>query len=421
MTAYHFPPLGGGGMLRALKLARYLPASGWRPTVLSADDPAFHLRDPAALDEVDCPVIRTPARRYPSLGRLLRLSGATAVRRNSGGTFPGGGALRTRLRRFAARLGDLPDAQGRWARGAAATAVALQHQRPHDLIWTTGPPHSSHLVGLRLKERYAAPWVVDLRDSWTVGPFFEPISGFHRALARRLERRVVEAADALVCVSPSMAELYRKAFPAAADKLKVITNGYDEADFAGLEQLKPEPASVGYAGSFYGPRRPDAFLAALTRLHGKHPALRWRFIGSAGPEAAAAIDGCSKAHPGLLECRGSLPHRAALSELARCAMLLLVIAPQPGAQTVLTGKLFEYLRLGRPILACCPPGDAARLIADLNAGIVADPTDPSAIARALAALLDEPPPPVSRSAVEPYERRRLAERTARLFNELVDD
>ena len=79
LVSYFFPPLGGGGMLRALKLAKYLPAAGWEPEVLATDDPRYHLRDEAALVEVDCPVHRTPARRYPSAARLLRVGGGSSA------------------------------------------------------------------------------------------------------------------------------------------------------------------------------------------------------------------------------------------------------------------------------------------------------------------------------------------------------
>lgn len=423
LTAYHFPPLGGGGVLRVLKLARYLSATGWIPEVLCADDPAYQPRDPAKLAEVDCPIFRVPARRPPSLARLLGLRRDVTGKRAP--DEPKSGDARRGLYQRLVALGALPDLYRPWIRSASSTAAALIHQRGYDLLWTTAPPFSTLLVGLRLKRLFGVPWVADLRDSWTPGPFFAPPTALHQALHRRWESRVLRTADAVVVATPGMAELYRRAYPDLDHRLRVITNGYDEADFADLPN---PPASrsdhfrIGYAGSFYGPRRPDAFLQALAAVaERRDDAPRFVQIGSAGGETEAALAAFARAHPELIERSGALSHSRTLAELAACDLLLLVIGRQPGASSILTGKLFEYLRLGKPILACCPPGDAAELIGSLGAGVVAPPDDPVEIARALEYLLDQPPPPVPRERILPYERSRLAAQTARLFDEVVEE
>lgn len=415
LVSYFFPPLGGGGMLRALKLAKYLPAAGWEPEVLTADDPRYHLRDEAALGEVDCPVHRAPARRYPSAARLLRVGGGSTVVKAAGSGWRGG------LRTYLARLGNLPDQQVRWSRAARSLGLKLARQGRYSVVWTTSPPVSAHLVGLTLKRELGLKWVADLRDSWTLGPFFDPATPFHRLLHRRLERIVVESADALVCATPRMGELYRRFYPDSAEKITVITNGYDEADFIGLDGLPSHPGTVvGHAGTFYGARRPDAFLAALETVADERPEAGLRFleIGTSGLEAEDALGRFARRRPELITRRGNLPHRRTLEELACCRLLLVVVGNQPGAQTVLTGKLFEYLRLGRPILACCPSGDAADLVRSLGAGPTADPDDAGRIAGALRLLLDDPPEPPDRGRVEAYERSRLAAETAALFEGL---
>ena len=416
LVSYFFPPLGGGGMLRALKLAKYLPAAGWEPEVLTADDPRYHLRDEAALGEVDCPVHRAPARRYPSAARLLRVGGGP-----SGSQSSSGSAWRGRLRTLLARMGDLPDPQVGWSRTARSLELKLARQGRYSTVWSTSPPVSGHLVGLALKRELGLKWVADLRDSWTLGPFFDPATPFHRLLHRRLERAVVEAADALVCATPRMGELYRRSYPASAGKIRVVTNGYDEADFAGLDDLPSHPGmTIGHAGTFYGARRPDAFLAALETVADERPGAGLRFleIGTSGLEAEDALSRFGRRRPDLINRLGNLSHRRTLEELARCRLLLVVVGNQPGAQTVLTGKLFEYLRLGRPILACCPPGDAADLVRSLGAGPTADPDAAHQIAAALRLLLDDPPGAPDRGRVAAYERSRLAAETAALFETL---
>ncbi|MCX7022466.1 MAG: glycosyl transferase family 1, partial [bacterium] len=186
LVSYFFPPLGGGGMLRALKLAKYLPAAGWEPEVLTADDPRYHLRDEGALGEVDCPVHRAPARRYPSAARLLGVGGGTGSSPTSKRAV--GVGWRGKLRTGRARLGNLTDQQAGWSRAARSLALKLARQGRYSTVWTTSPPVSGHLVGLALKRELGLKWVADLRDSWTLGPFFDPATPFHRTLQRRLER-----------------------------------------------------------------------------------------------------------------------------------------------------------------------------------------------------------------------------------------
>jgi glycosyltransferase involved in cell wall biosynthesis len=422
LVSYFFPPVGGGGMLRALKLAKYLPVAGWEPEVLGADDPRYHLRDDAALGEVDCPVHRAPARRHPSLARMLGLvseGGGRASSSSVGGVR--GAGLRGRLRTFFARLGDLPDQQVGWSRAARSLALKLARQGRYCAVWTTSPPASAHLVGLTLKRELGLTWVADLRDSWTLGPFFRPPTSFHRLLQRRWEGEVIAETDAVVCATPRMGEFYRRAYPSQADKVGVIINGYDEEDFLGSDRLEPYPGAViGHAGTFYGARRPDAFLTALETVAAERPGAGLRFVeaGTSGLEAEDALNGFVRRRPDLITRLGNLPHRRALEEMARCRLLLLVVGNQPGSETVLTGKLFEYLRLGRPILACCPPGDAADLVRSLGAGSLADPDDAPGIAAALRRLLDDPPEPPRRERITTYERSRLAGEMAALFERL---
>ena len=422
LVSYFFPPLGGGGSLRSLKLAKYLPAAGWEPEVLGVDDPIYHLRDVGSLKEVDCPVHRAPARRYPSLARKLGLAANDEGRAGSSSHGkPRGPGWRGRLRSFAARLGDLPDQQVRWSRAARSKGLRLARQGRYSVVWTTSPPASAHLVGLTLKRQLGLTWVADLRDAWTLGPFSDPVTGFHRTVQRRMEEKVIGEADAVVCVTPRMGELYRRAYPGYADKITVITNGYDEEDFAGLNDLPGHRGVViGHAGTFYAARRPDAFLTALEAVADARPETGLRFVemGTSGLEAEDALNGFSSRRPGLITRLGNLPHRGSLEELARCRLLLLVIGRQKGAETVLTGKLFEYLRLGKPILACCPPGDAADLIRSLAAGRVANPDDPREIERALLHLIEKPTDPPARRGIEVYERSRLAREMAALFEGL---
>jgi len=409
-------------MLRALKLAKYLPSSGWEVEVLSVDDPAFHQRDEAALSEVNCPVHRVPAHRLPSAAKLLGLrrqaansTPATPTRRQTPG-------WKEKLRAQLPRLGELPDIQLRWSKAAQRRALTLARQNRYSVVWTTSPPASSHLIGLALSRQLRLPWVADFRDSWTTGPFFNPLTPLHRWWNRRLERQVVESADAVVFATPTMAENYRRTYPTAADRFSIITNGYDETDFAELsvERADPGTVTIGHAGTFYGPRKPDAFLTALEQVAGERPAENLHFveIGSSSQENEAILNRFAEEHPRLITRRGNLSHHQALKTLNHCQILLLVIGRQLGSETILTGKLFEYLRLGKPILACCPPGDATDLLRELGVGVIADPDSSQEIAAALRKLLKAPDTLITTERIQRFERGELTRRWAQLFDRL---
>ncbi len=412
--------------MRALKLAKYLPTAGWEPEVLTVDDPAFHLRDEAALTEVNCPVHRVPAHRLPSAAKLLgsRRQTTRSAFVPSGGKQSLGwkGKLRAQLPRF----GELPDIQLRWSKAAQRRALTLARQNRYSVVWTTSPPASTHLIGLALSRQLGLPWVADFRDSWTTGPFFNPITPLHHWWNRRLERRVVESADAVVFATPTMAENYKRAYPAAADRFTVITNGFDEADFANLtaeqsdSEITVSGTTIGHAGTFYGPRKPDAFLTALEQVNEEQPAAKLHFveIGSSSQENEATLNRFAEEHPDLITRRGNLAHHEALATLNRCHLLLLIIGKQLGSETILTGKLFEYLRLGKPILACCPGGDAADLLRELGVGVIADPDSPVEIATALSKLLTDTPASAPVEQIQRFERGELVQHWAQLFDQL---
>ncbi|MCD4734022.1 glycosyltransferase [bacterium] len=409
-------------MLRALKLAKYLPSSGWEVEVLSVDDPVFHQRDEAALTEVNCPVHRVPAHRLPSAAKLLNLKKAPVDSTSSPSVNRQAPGWKEKLRVQLPRLGELPDIQLRWSKAAQRRALTLARQNRYSVVWTTSPPASSHLIGLALSRQLGLPWVADFRDSWTTGPFFNPLTPPHRWWNRRLERQVVESADAVVFATPTMAENYRRTYPTAADRFSVITNGYDETDFAELsvEQADPGTVTIGHAGTFYGPRKPDAFLTALEQVGREHPRAKLHFveIGSSSQENETTLNRFAEEHPHLITRRGNLSHHQALATLNRCQILLLVIGRQLGSETILTGKLFEYLRLGKQILACCPPGDAADLLRELGVGVIADPDSYQEIAAALRKLLKAPDTLITTERIQRFERGMLARRWAQLFSRL---
>jgi len=432
--AYYYPPMGGAAVQRALKFSKYLPEFGVQPVVLAAHDPAY-VSDASLASEIPAGVAVHRIEHRPLLQRLLNWR-----RRSHGGvsastTAPAAtSSLKTRLRDAALRTHaalQFPDDKALWARRAAAEARHLLRGGPIDLIFTSSPPVSSHRLGAQLSREFGVPWVADFRDLWTDNPGYAA-PNWRRAMDRRLETGWLREAAGIVTVTPSWHDmLARRAGPNRP--VAFIPNGYDEADFAGLPPAPP-PDNVFrlvHTGTFYGPRDPAALLdgvAAYLGMPNPHARpLRVRLVGNMGSRFEARLAQFDALHPGVIERIPYLPHRQALTELMAADALLLVVGGGKGAAAAgwLPGKIFEYLRTGKPILLLGDErGDAADLVRRHAEGWVAEEGKPMEIARALAAMVEgrsrisSGPQPLENVAC--FERRELASQLATFLRQCKD-
>ena len=371
LISLYFPPAGGGGVQRPLKLATHLPELGIETHVLAPDDPRWLHRDDAPLPPA---AIVHRARYLGPSGRKLAedLHDVTGLRREL-----------VRARALGRRL-LVPDENVTWNATAIPAAVRIARQRRVDVVITTSPPASVHLVGAAVKKATGASWVADLRDSLVAHP--------HRRAERRLVRAkekpaewvarlVAQSADGIVAVSEAIAEEARALQPRGP--VTTIANGSDFDDFDGLEYRPGERFRITHTGSFFGKRDPRPFLTALAESGLDVEA---RFVGDFRSADLVWAEGLGLGD--RLRVLPYAPRREAL-ELQRDSEALLLLIPEAGGRGkgVLSGKVFEYLAAERPILAVVPPdGAAAELILETGAGVVAAPDDIAGIRTALAEL-----------------------------------
>jgi glycosyltransferase involved in cell wall biosynthesis len=398
LVTMYFPPAGGGGVQRALKFATHLPELGIETHVLAPDDPKWIHRD----DELQAPTLAWVhrARYVGPKGRkpAEELHGTRGLERMS------------RQARLAGRRLLVPDENVSWNLTAIPAAVRIAKREGIDVVITTSPPSSVHLVGAAVKRAAGIPWVADLRDSIVAHPHRRAESRLVRAKEsgeHAVARLVCRSADAIVCVSEAIAGEMRERLPAG--EVVAIANGSDFDDFAGLEHHPATRFRITHAGSFFGKRDPRPFLTALQRSGLDVVA---RFLGdfrTADREWADTLGLGDR-----LELIPYAPRRRSL-ELQRDSEALLLLIPEAGGRGrgVLSGKVFEYLAAERPILALVPPdGAAADLIRDADAGVVVPPDDVEAIETALrdmhahwkAGTLDGAP-------LSPAWRKKVARRT----------
>lgn len=389
LITYEFPPRGGSGVQRPLKLAKYLGRFGWDVTVLTVADPPTALVDDTLLGELPHTVTVSRAwsaepTRLVQFLRRLRSGGAQRSRddgkaaRVQGYSGAPAGLVRIVQSAF------VPDEKRFWKPWAVREGVRLARAGRIDAVVTSGPPHTAHLVGFSIARKTGIPHVLDLRDPW-VGYFGASyLTPLHRWLDTRAERAVITRAASVVTVTRAIADDYRDRYPGL--DVRVIPNGYDPADLADRDP-SPDVFTIAYTGVFGGPRTPDSFFGGLALAEAEEPDIvRDTRIVMAGAgvevEERAVELGVRSRVRGL----GYLSHAGILEVLATADAALLVLSDGPESRVSLSGKIFEYIGMRLPVLAVVGDGEAADLVSGLRGGMVADFGDPRSVCDAILRL-----------------------------------
>lgn len=403
MISYYFPPQGGIGSVRALKLATYLPVFGWEPVVVAPRQGSYYA-DPS-LSLTGIPVHWT---RNLQLGRVVR----KAVRSGTNSSDTLGGSSANRIRALLRRWVYRPDGQIGWYPFAVSAGRGAIREGRFDAIFSSSFPVTAHLVGRRLHRDTGIPWVAEFRDLWTD---WGGVSQRRRRLDQTMERSIIAEAAEIVTVSPAYAAALHAR---GARHASVMTNGFDPSDF--VECKRQNGITAGYLGQYYPDRQDlDTALHALGRLarEGMLPNLHLRFIGNLHSDLNLSIRRSGVAN--FLECTGIVPHKEALRYLHESSLLLLAgptTVDTPLLRGNIPGKTFEYLGSGRPVLFIGhPESDVAQILRPFpNVRIVA-PRDVDAATAAVLLLLrvrDVPSP----GLLERFTSRFMANSLAEVLN-----
>ena len=401
MIAYSFPPAGGPGVQRTSKFVKYLRAYGWEPVVLTRDDNNIPLKDESLIKDIpeDVNVIRTKAWDLSAYPGILGLVGKLIGRKIL-----------------------IPDSERLWEIFSRKRAEDIIKSHNIDLIYTTSLPYSSHLMAIHLKKKFPdIPWVADFRDEWTNNPYIldNPYNPIRMNIERKMERKVLQTADYLITNTPVMLRNFINNNPDMNldKKFCVIPNGYDPDDFKillngsnskvnnrddnnngsilvtsdnGVKYLgvnnknndgfrNPSKFTITYTGAFYGRRKPDIFFHAIGDLIKEEKIdrnkLQIKLMGSFKKEQIQKLIDLHNLD-GVVEIFPYIPHEECLKHMISSDCLLLIEGAGPGAEAFYTGKVFEYMIAGRPILAIIPVnGAAAMLIRETSTGLISDCTD----------------------------------------------
>lgn len=389
IVCYVFPPAGGAGVQRALKLVKYLPQHGVTPSVLTAKDPSVPILD-ASLER-DVPpgteVLRArtlePAYRAKKLAWEAVANGATQQ----------GSSLTRKLIGVGRRL-LVPDPQLLWLPAASWTlARRLCSKRADDVVLISGPPFSQFLLAALARLRPGTAVVLDYRDEWTTTSSAYEMSGSRRA-GMLLEQAVLRCAHAVTTATDEFRDALTSRFPFLhPERVVSIPNGYDPDDFP--EHLPTPPATaprfvLTYTGTVFRLTSARGLLDGVRLLHEREPELakllEVRFIGRIVDTELDYFEGSE-----ALGVRrfGYLEHALALAQLAESHAALCILDDVSAVERIYPAKIFEIMRLGRPCLALTPEGALSSLVRRHRLGQVVAPRDSEAIASTLARMLRE--------------------------------
>lgn len=373
IITYYWPPSGGAGVQRWLKFTKYFRDYGWEPVIYTPENP-----EAPALDyslEIDIPegvsIIKTPILEpYSAYKKFVGMKPGEKV--NAG--FLQEKEKPGKLEGIAVWLRGnffIPDARRFWIRPSVRFLKNYLINNPVDAIVSTGPPHSMHLIAMQLHKDLNIPWLADFRDPWTGIDFYSQLklSKIADWLHHKMEKKVLSSASAVSVISNEMLNEFKAIVPR---NYYLITNGFDEDDIRPLptDQLDSE-FSVSHIGSINASRNPEILWKVLAKMANKNPefadALLIKLVGKVDISVLKSIESCGLTkNLTLIEY---LPHKDVMLEIQKSQVLLLLINNIPNAKGILTGKVFEYLGSGRPIICIGPEdGDAAVILNECQAG-----------------------------------------------------
>ena len=433
IISYYWPPTGGSGVQRWVKFAKYLPAEGWQPVIYTPENPE-QLAVDASLEaevpaeaEVICRRIVEP---YEMYKKLLRKSGHSkeAVEVN-----PVNAQNKSFLQKVAMWIrGNFfrPDPRCLWIRPSVKFLKEYLKEHPVDLIVSTGPPQSMHLIGRLLAKETGLPWIADFRDPWTKIFYFKHLQMTRTTVKwhKKMEKKVLDDATVVVAVSP----LVQQEFQAMTQTpVELITNGFDECDFTATKNTEANGGPdrefvITHTGLFAADGNPTVLWDVLAEKCSKDESfkklMKIKLVGKTDEQILKSIEDAGLS--GNLEDMGYQPHAVAVEQQRKASLLILPLRKEPEYKAVLPGKLFEYLASWRPVLGIGQTDGAMSMILNnTKTGLVLNWDDKMSIEKYIDICWKDHLNgrlSVEDADISQFTRRNLTRRMAQLFDKLIE-
>ncbi len=370
IITYYWPPSGGSGVQRWVKFAKYLPEFNIEPFVLTVENGTYPLVDDSLKDEVSSTLKVFRSKSIEPYSLFGGLTGKTDKEVSTPSTaFSNDGSLLKKIGIWIRANFFIPDARIGWIPFAFKKAETIISEYGIEQVITTGPPNSTHLIGLKLKTKYPdLNWIMDMRDPWSQIFYNQHLPRTDRASKKdiSLEKKCLTKADEVIVVSDSMNKVQQSVFDR---HYHTITNGFDHEDFElSSDNRDPDALSIKYVGSMTEAAIPHSFFKALSSLDDDlRKKIKVSFFGSFNEKVMEIINRYELQD--LISYHGYIPHKAAKKEMQTADLLLLVIPDTEDNELIITGKIFDYIGAQKPILCIGPKnGDASNLITENNVG-----------------------------------------------------
>ena len=365
IITYYWPPSGGSGVQRWLKFSKYLRDFNIEPIIYTVDNPSYPIKDTSLESEIplDLEVLKQP---IFEPNYFLSIFGNNKKKESAGFLNPNP-TLLGRFFQYVRANYFIPDARKFWIKPSVKFLSNYLKNNEIDVVITTGPPHSMHIIGLVLKDKFKIKWISDFRDPWTEIDYFQqlPLTKKANKKHHQLEQEVLEKSDMVIVVGETM----KKKFLKHNHNIEVLTNGFDSYENSLTIELDSN-FSITHVGSMNTDRNPTILWEVLYEISSENidfkNNLRIKFIGKIDD---TVIQDIQVFNPKNIVRIPYLDHEEVRKYQASSQVLLLSINQVPNAKGIITGKIFEYLQAKRPILGIGPEdGDAAAILKKTNAG-----------------------------------------------------
>lgn len=430
IITYYWPPSGGSGVQRWVKFVKYLRNFGWEPIIYTPSNPEFPEIDEGLINEIpnDIEVLTHTIwepyhlyKKFVGIDSDARLK-TGIVQEKTNPSFTKKLSVWVRGNFF------IPDARKFWIKPSIKFLSDYLSKHSVDAIVSNGTPHSLHLIALDLKQRFNIPWLADFRDPWTNIDFFNDLmlTPWANRKHHSLERKVLLNADCVTVTSSGTKKDFHDSYPDS--KIEVITNGYDHTDFKDLDVSKDEQFIIAHIGVLMPSRNHPFFWDVLMELINEDADFsqhfKLRLIGSVDQSILEEIE-----HRNLqshVEHIPHVPHAHIPEQLSRAHLLLLIIRNAQNQDTILPGKIFEYLATERPVISIGPKGsDSDKILLDTNAGQTFSRGDAQELKAALRKEFERYRNNESSnhttSNIKEYSREHLTQRLSEVLNDIILD
>lgn len=353
IITYYWPPAGGPGVQRWLKFVKYFKEFDVEPIVFAPENPSYPLFDNNLESDIpeDTEIIKFPIQEPYKLAKIFSKK---KTKQFSSGIISGQDkSVLEKLMLYVRGNFFIPDARIGWVKPSVNFLTSYIKENPVDVIITTGPPHSLHLIGMQLQKKLNIKWIADFRDPWTTIHYHSSLKLTENSHKKHktLESKVLNAADQIVVTSPTTKKEFQTI---TSQPITVITNGYDKLENSPVSL--DAAFSISHIGSLLSERNPMILWEVIEELCNENSNfkkdLKLKFAGIISDEIKNILK--VKSLINQAEFLGYLPHKEALLLQRKSQILLLIEIDSPETNAILPGKIYEYLAARRPIIALGP-------------------------------------------------------------------